>query len=385
MQGAWPFPIPFSRCLAMVAVVLVLHAWVLSSVRTAWRTGAAGAVVAPTSVSRALHTRSVPSPPALSPQEAPRLTQPVAPLVSRLNKPLVPVARTYSAIKNVVPIGPPSVAEQAGGPQLPPIAESPTAATPSPTAPDIDRSAPAEHKRAISTPPSASTPPPGPVQTLLLPASGSLAYIATVQRGAQLDTGPGLLEWTSDGRAYQMRLHFSTSASGLLNQTSVGLLGAQGLMPERFTDKRPKRSEKATHFNRDGAGAADQGRISFSGSPKEVSLQRGAQDRLSVLVQLAGMAAGNPLEFAAARTVSVQVATTEGADAWQFVMLGEAPLQLPAGSTRALHLVRHPRQEYDARLELWLAPELGYLPARIQQTEANGNTTDLQLRSPTLP
>jgi Protein of unknown function (DUF3108) len=379
MQGAWPFPIPFSRCLAMVALVLLVHAWVLSSVRTAWRTGAAGALAPPTPVSRPLQTRRVPSPLALSPPEAPRPTQPVVPLIAPLNKPVVLVNRTYSAIKNVVPIGLPSVAAQARGPQLAPIPEAPTAATPSPAESDIDHSATANPQ------PGASTPPPGPAQTLRLPASGSLAYLATVQRGAQLDTGPGLLEWTSDGRAYQMRLHFSTSASGLLNQTSVGLLGAQGLMPERFADTRARRSEKAVHFTRDASDAAGLGRISFSGSPKEVSLQRGGQDRLSVLVQLAGLAAGNPLQFAAARTVSVQVATTEGADVWQFVMLGEAHLQLPAGTTGALHMVRYPRQAYDARLELWLAPELGYLPVRILQTEANGNATDLQLRSPTLP
>jgi hypothetical protein len=47
-------------------------------------------------------------------------------------------------------------------------------------------------------------------------------------------------------------------------------------------------------------------------------------------------------------------------------------------------MVRNPRKEFDSRLELWLAPGLGYLPVRILQTEANGNTLELLLRSPAL-
>jgi hypothetical protein len=31
-------------------------------------------------------------------------------------------------------------------------------------------------------------------------------------------------------------------------------------------------------------------------------------------------------------------------------------------------------------VELWLAPELGYLPVRIKQTQANGDFADFQLR-----
>jgi Protein of unknown function (DUF3108) len=146
------------------------------------------------------------------------------------------------------------------------------------------------------------------------------------------------------------------------------------LLPERFGDKRVNRSEKAAHFNRIPETGSSLGRITFSGNQRAVAIQRGAQDRLSVLVQLAGLVAANPAQFAVAGNVAVQVVSAEGADVWKFVLQGE----------ELLHLVRNPRQEYDPRLELWLAPELGYLPVRIKQTEANGDTFDLQLRSPAL-
>jgi Protein of unknown function (DUF3108) len=271
-------------------------------------------------------------------------------------------------------------------------AASPTDTTTTTTTQASPQAAPANNSPSSPGPSEAIRPEPAPPSAgadpaleLKFPPSGSFAYAATIVRGVQPQTGSGTLEWTSDGRAYQMRLVSSAFLINLLSQTSVGQLGADGLLPERFGDKRFNRSEKAAHFSRSAEAGSSLGRITFSGNQRSVAIQRGAQDRLSVLVQLAGLVAANPAQFAAAGKVVVQVASTEGADAWQFVLQGEEEfLQLPAGKAATLHLVRNPRQEYDARLELWLAPELGYLPVRIKLTEANGDTSDLQLRSPAL-
>ena len=48
-------------------------------------------------------------------------------------------------------------------------------------------------------------------------------------------------------------------------------------------------------------------------------------------------------------------------------------------------LQRLPRKDYDQKAELWVAPTLGYLPVRIQLTQANGDFADLQLRSTSAP
>jgi Protein of unknown function (DUF3108) len=213
---------------------------------------------------------------------------------------------------------------------------------------------------------------------LQFPASGKLSYNATQISGGQPKTGSGTLDWTTDGSDYQMRLESSALFITLLTQTSLGKLGAEGLLPERFSDKRFNRSEKAAHFLRDA------GQITFSGKQTSTPLQSGAQDRLSMLMQLAAMAAGSGAQLAQAGQIAFQVTNTEEADTWLFLVLASETIQVPAGETMALHLVRNPRKEFDSRLELWLAPNLGYLPARILQTEANGNTFELQLRSPAL-
>jgi hypothetical protein len=49
---------------------------------------------------------------------------------------------------------------------------------------------------------------------------------------------------------------------------------------------------------------------------------------------------------------------------------------LPGGDQITLKLVRNPREEFDQKVELWLAPTLGYLPARIKITEQNGDYVD---------
>jgi Protein of unknown function (DUF3108) len=213
---------------------------------------------------------------------------------------------------------------------------------------------------------------------LQFPASSELSYNATQISGGQPKNGSGTLKWTTDGSEYQMRLESSALFITLLTQTSVGKLGAEGLQPERFSDKRFNRSEKAAHFQR------EVGKITFSGKPTSTPLQSGAQDRLSMLMQLAAMAAGSAAQLAQAGQIAFQVSNTEEADQWVFLVQAREKIQVPAGETVALHLVRNARKEFDSRLELWLAPNLGYLPARILQTEANGNTFELQLRSPAL-
>jgi hypothetical protein len=73
--------------------------------------------------------------------------------------------------------------------------------------------------------------------------------------------------------------------------------------------------------------------------------------------------------------------TTTGADRWTFTVEATETLNLPAGTLPALKLQRLPRRDYDQKAELWLAPDMGYLPVRIKITQANGDFADLRLRS----
>lgn len=172
------------------------------------------------------------------------------------------------------------------------------------------------------------------------------------------------LQWQQDGASYEARLEFRAFGQGR-TQTSRGEVTAQGLAPVRFSDK--YRSEVAAHFNR------EQGKVTFSANTPEVPLLAGAQDRLSILVQLATIIASAPDHYTQASTIAIQTISARDADTWLFTVGSAETLSLPGGEQVTLKLVRNPRQAFDQKVELWLAPALGYLPARIRITETNGD------------
>ena len=156
-------------------------------------------------------------------------------------------------------------------------------------------------------------------------------------------------------------------------QTSEGDITPQGLAPRRFGDK--SRNEQAAHFNRDTQ------RISFSANTPEVPLLPGAQDRLSLVLQLGALLAADPTRLAPGTSLTLQTVGPRDAEPWRITAEGEEQLNLPNGTVTARKFMRAPRREFDTRGELWLAPSLNYLPVRIRLTQANGDFVDQQMRS----
>ena len=198
-----------------------------------------------------------------------------------------------------------------------------------------------------------------------LPASVKLTY--KVEANKFPYTLSGEFSWQRLEQGYQAQLSISTFGQTRV-QTSRGQIDGLGLAPERFSDK--YRSEVAAHFNR------AKGLVSFSANTPSLVLQPGAQDRLSVLVQLAALVASAPQHFGPGTTLQVQTIGPRDGDLWLFMFGTMEALELPGGPQQGLKLVRQPRQPYDQKLEVWLAPGLSYLPARIRITEANGNYVD---------
>lgn len=198
-----------------------------------------------------------------------------------------------------------------------------------------------------------------------LPASVKLMYQVEANKFPYTLSGEFL--WQRLEQGYQAQLSISTLGQTRV-QTSRGQIDPFGLAPERFSDK--YRSEVAAHFNR------PQGLVSFSANTPSLILQPGAQDRLSVLVQLAALVASAPQNFGPGTTLQVQTIGPRDGDLWLFMFGDMETLELPGGPQQGLKLVRQPRQPYDQKLEVWLAPGLAYLPARIRITEANGNYVD---------
>jgi hypothetical protein len=243
---------------------------------------------------------------------------------------------------------------------------TPSTTSPAQTSPDTPTNTVAQ---AVAEPAASSTGPAQPLPPARVPGSAQLAFDVTGTIRGVAYSAQATLAWALEGERYDARMTVRLPLIGSRVQTSNGRVNTTGLLPERFADK--ARSERAAHFEH------DQQRIRFSNNAPEAALLPGAQDRLSVFLQLA--ARFNAAPAAAGQVIELQVAGTGGADLWRFQVGAEETLQLPAGELRARRLVREARGPHDSQVELWLAPSLDHLPVRIRIAQANGDQIDQQL------
>ncbi len=263
-----------------------------------------------------------------------------------------------------------------------PAPAGPDSAPPWPSAAETAPAAPADSATAPPATTSASAADaPAPAQTpagvLALAPSAQLDYQMTGSAKGLTYSAKGQLAWQNSGDRYSARMTVKALFLGSRTLSSTGRIGAEGLAPSRFSDK--SRSEVAAHFE------PDQGRISFSANTPAAAWTPGTQDRVSVLLQLGGMLAGNPAGFAVGSTLSMLTVGPRDADNWTFVVESEEPLSLPFGQLATVKLSRQPRREYDQKVEVWYAPALAYLPVRSKITQANGDFVDQQLSELTRP
>ena len=218
-----------------------------------------------------------------------------------------------------------------------------------------------------SGPPSAPDPDSGdrvhlpPAQRLRLAQTGSWAGRAV--------GGEAELAWRLDGDRYEAQWSHP-SPTGRRTLRSEGRAGPGGLAPQRFGDRH--RGESAAHFE------PEAGRIRFSGNQPDAAWQPGAQDRVSVLLQLAGLAAAAPGRFTPGRQVTVRVAGTRDAADWTFRVLAPEELPLQGLHPWTVRLQRAASGPHDLQVDVWLAPALGYIPVRIRLTWGAGDWLEQQ-------
>lgn len=216
-------------------------------------------------------------------------------------------------------------------------------------------------------------PPAAAPMAIAIPGSVRLRYGVTGLSRGQLWNLTGQLLWRHDGSQYEAKLEYASPLLPSRSQQSTGSVTAQGLAPLRFSDK--SRGEQATHFER------ERGTLIFSNNAPQLPLPAGAQDRLSVFLQLAAMLAADASRYPAGTGITVVTVGTRDAEPWLFTVVGDETLILPGGTVPTRKLVRNPRRDYDMRIELWLGIGMDYVPVRIRLTQANGDYVDQQWSS----
>lgn len=265
------------------------------------------------------------------------------------------------------PPRPPSVVQVAvapADPVPPPAAES---------ADGVQDGARAAAPVVQSAPQPAATPAPAPGYRVDLPPSSEMAMdVDRVDADGTHWTGEADFIWKMSGDSYRMQftvgIRLLFAHVKLLELTSEGKAGDNGFAPVLMTEKRRGRSMTATHFNR------PDGTITFSASQNKYALVAGAQDKASVPLQLAAIARADPSQMKGG--IDILVAEDRDASVFHFDLVGEEDIDTRLGKLHAWHLSRPPKPgSYNSRLDIWLAPERGWYPVRIRNTEASGAVT----------
>jgi hypothetical protein len=368
---------------ALTVVVVLAHFLILQGTSNALRAGGLNA-------SRPFTTRSIslnsvqpaaqvapPAPSSLAPQPTKVQVKPANPPRPRKTPPTINTdATTIGPVAVAQPEGP---AGRGGEPaEPPPVGFGNVASEPPPSPPTTS---PAAGAGAVAnpqpTPAPTPSPPPPATTAYTVPGSTRLKYNVIATKDSLSFNARGELLWLQDGNTYDARLEISAFLLGARVQTSTGRLTAAGLEPKRFSDK--FRSEVAVHFER------DKGVVTFSANTPQVPLVAGMQDQLSAVMQLSAMIAAAPAQYPPGTAIQFDTVGPRSSEQWVLTVGEEEKLSLPGGELQALKLYRKPRGEYDQTLEVWLAPRLNYLPARIKLTEKNGDYADQVWRATEAP
>ncbi|QIL81993.1 DUF3108 domain-containing protein [Diaphorobacter sp. HDW4A] len=385
---------PRQALLLITALVLALHWFVLGGMPL-------GGTDEGSSERLAFHTRMVTPPqpesePQVTPTPKPSSAPAPKPNPKPRPKPIVPPPATVAPQE---PAPEPKPVETAPAPEESVPTDASEQVAQAPAAPAIAASTPAEPASAASAPASppaatASAPsnpddelsagvdirPPGAAGAkpstepppIHLPASTTLKYAVHGEVKKMAYNVNGQLSWRNDGTSYEARQEVSAFLLGTRSQTSTGKITANGLAPARFGDI--GRREVAAHFD------FDNKIVTFSANTNRNAISAGAQDRVSVLIQLGAMLAAAPDRYPPGTQISFTTVGPRNADRWTFTVGETETIDLPAGPMRAVRLQKLPRHDRDLRADLWLGTDKQYLPVRLRLTQSNGDFAELALK-----
>lgn len=274
----------------------------------------------------------------------------------------------------------PLLADAASAAASPPEAPASAAAT------VASASAPAP---AVTAAPTPSAPAPSPPPPLVATASASapaafdwppstrLSYdMVGHYRGPAYGTAK--VEWLRDGPRYQVRLEVRIPPIGGRRMLSDGLLGPNGLSPRRYDEETEVALRETTRqtvlFEAD--------RIVLANKKVNDPLP-GVQDTASQFVQMTWLFLTKPELLQVGRSVDFPLALPRRVGMWTYDVAEQVDLQLPFGEVKAFHLVPRPgnRRPKEWTLEVWIAPSLQYLPARIVMRLDDETHAELNLKS----
>jgi hypothetical protein len=221
---------------------------------------------------------------------------------------------------------------------------------------------------------------PAPAHGADAPPSVTLKYDVQGLRDGQNVYGSGKIAWRNQDGHYRIDGSASVLFFTLLQFSSDGELDDFGVSPTLYTEKRFHKTATDTRFEH------ARNTITFSASDNRYPRPGDAQDRASIIWQLAAIGRGNPAAFFTGADFTMFVAGVRDAEPWRIVVSGQDDVEAGGDAASAWHLVRMPQPgSYDQKIDIWLAPQQQWYPVKIRYTETDGDYLEMSLSSRTSP
>ncbi len=196
--------------------------------------------------------------------------------------------------------------------------------------------------------------------------------------------GDAEVEWLRQGDRYQMRLRVSIGpklAPFMSRElVSSGRLTLEGIRPERYDEDTrilfgSKRRVSLT---------LDRHTLNLANG-RQLVAPEGVQDSASQFVQLAWWFLTGRETAEVGRRIELPLALPFALRAWRYEVVERVEMDTPLGRRSAWHLRPEGVDATGALLaQVWLAPELQYLPLRIRIEQGTNSWVELTLQEPPL-
>lgn len=218
-----------------------------------------------------------------------------------------------------------------------------------------------------------------PLPAFEWPPSTRLAYALTGHFRGPVE-GRAQVEWRRDGARYQVRMDLEIGAPfAVLARRSVasdGLITADGLAPRRYDEETRVALGDPRRLT---VWLAPERIVTANG--REWPRPAGVQDSASQFVHLTWLFTTDPSRLEPGRSIELPLALPRSVEPWTYDVVAREPLDTPFGTLQTVHVKprRAPRPGAVLTAEVWIAPSLQYLPARIVVRQDEQTWLDLRI------
>jgi len=212
------------------------------------------------------------------------------------------------------------------------------------------------------------------------PASTRLSYALTGNYRGDVN-GTAQVEWIRVDDRYQVNLDLviGPEFSPLITRrmTSEGNIAASGLVPARYDED----TQVVMRDRRRMSVVFEPDAVVLANGQRRERLE-GVQDTASQFIQMTYVFSTHPERLRVGGSVAFPLALPRTMDSYVYEVVEAQTLQTPFGALASFHLKPRPRptrRPNELTVELWIAPELRYLPVRIRIEQDAATFIDLMI------